>query len=151
MDYRTILIPLDGSELCQFAVEAALPIAKALRSRVVLCSAFDCAPERFGIYNDSSIPAEFKKEVRSHHEAALSKAHQRLLSEGVETATVVTEGAHPVELILERANKENADLIVMASHGRTGVPRFFMGSVTDGVLRQASCPVLVVRPPADTP
>ena len=145
MAYETILIPLDGSERWQIAVDAALPLAKAFHSKVILCSVFDWAPERFGIYQEFPSHAEFAKAVRSHHEAVLNRAHQRLLSEGVEATTVLKEG-QAAESIVERASQVSADLIVMASHARKGVPRFFLGSVTDGVLRQSPCPVLVVRP-----
>ncbi len=144
--YRTILIPLDGSKLCGLAVDAALPLAKAFGSRVVLCSAFDFAPERFGLYYELSVPEEFEREIRAHHEDTLNRAHERFVAEGVATTTVIEKG-DPVTSILGRARQEGADLIVMASHSRAAVPRFFLGSVTDRVLRQAPCPVLVVRPP----
>jgi nucleotide-binding universal stress UspA family protein len=57
----------------------------------------------------------------------------------------------PVTEILAFAESENIDLIVMASHGRTGLSRLLMGSIAEGVMRKAKCPVLIVKQPADVP
>jgi len=59
-----------------------------------------------------------------------------------------TKDGHPVSLIAEEVDRQGADLIVMGTHGRTGVPHMLLGSVAEGVVRNASCPVLTIRPDA---
>ncbi|GAB4254152.1 MULTISPECIES: universal stress protein [Deferrisoma] len=145
MKYDTILIPLDGSELCHFAVDAALPLARAFGSRVVLLSALDFNAGLFNIYYESYSPEDLTREIRRHLEAVLDRARDRLAQGGVKADTMLREG-DPAEVIVDTARRENADLIVMTSHGRKGARKLFLGSVTDAVLREGPCPVLVVRP-----
>jgi len=145
MRYEILLIPLDGSNLCHYAVDAAVPLAKAFQSRVVLLSALDFNAGLFNIYYESYSPEALAREIREHLQAVLQKAWDRLAAEGIHAETVIEEGEAP-QVILERARTEGADLIVMTSHGRKGAKRLFLGSVTEAVLRESPCPVLVVRP-----
>lgn len=83
--------------------------------------------------------SEMEKEQNSH----LDEVVKTLESSGVRARKIIAKGK-PVERILEIASRENINLIVMASNGRTGFRRWMMGSVTEGVLRRAECHILVV-------
>jgi len=67
---------------------------------------------------------------------------------GAATAVVIVRPSAVADIILDAARSGDADLIVMGTHGRTGVLRFFLGSIAEHVLRRAGCPVVTVRPPA---
>ncbi len=149
MEYKTILIPLDGSELCHDAIEAALPLAAAFGSRVVLLSVLDFNAGLFNIYYERFSPEDLAVEIRRHLDGVLEKASGRLAAGGVRAETAVEEG-EAAEVILGKAREIGADLIVMTTHGRSGAKRLFLGSVTDAVLRASPCPVLVVRPGGKT-
>jgi nucleotide-binding universal stress UspA family protein len=75
----------------------------------------------------------------------LSKLADKMNKSGMVVSRVVLEG-NPAETILDYAEKNGVDLIIMATHGRTGIPRFALGSVADKVVRSSSVPVRVVAP-----
>ena len=83
-------------------------------------------------------------QVRSNRETAAQDLVSRGRAAGVRVNFLIWEG-EPAEAIVDAARSEQVDLVVVGSHGRGGVGRFFIGSVSDHVVRHAHCPVLVVR------
>ncbi len=147
--FKRILIPLDGSEVAERSLDPAQRIARAYGSEVFLLRApeletmFIPAPDAFGGYGlqwpDQALErsreesADYLEEMAGQnalHELNL----QRLLVEGDPAAVIVDTAAH-----------EEVDLIVMSTHGYSGITRWVLGSVTEKVLRSATCPVLVIR------
>ena len=141
--YTRILVPLDGSELAERILPHVEAIAKATGAEVFLLRMTD---PRHG-----EIAAEAATEARKWLEADQSQATKylegvakRLQDAGITTKLEVLVGAPAVE-ILTAAEKENADLIAMMSHGATGFNHFDRGSVAEKVLKGSTRPVLLVR------
>src|SRR5919201_1177493 len=135
---RTILVPLDGSPLAEYALPYAERLADACSARLVLTRVLP-------VY--SSEPPQENLTSADEAWAYLERIAARLRAHGrhVETSAVWGE---PVEMILERVRATRADLVVMATHGRSGAGRWLYGSVADQVLRRALVPVLTVPPHA---
>ncbi len=124
---HTILLPLDGSPLAELALPYAERLARATDAHIVAVRAI--APP---------VPAALQAEVESYLETVAS----RLRDHGLSAETATPAGA-PGAAILQEARARGADMIVMSSHGRSGVGRWIYGSVADQVLRQAPVPVLL--------
>jgi nucleotide-binding universal stress UspA family protein len=129
---RTILLPLDGGRLSSAIVPPATEMATLFSSRVILLRVVE------------------PKDKRGRDDGTTSVAHLNRFSlalemRGLETVSMVRQGK-PAQKILEAARAHEADLIAMATHGRSGLSRLVSGSVTEKVLREAPCPMLVVRP-----
>ncbi len=148
--YKHILISSDGSEVGQNGVDHGLTLAKALGAQVTIIT----VTERFPIYADGltgayvmseSLMTEYTTSQQESANAILSAAKQAADRLGVPADTVHVPNAQPAEAIVEAAKSRNCSLIVMASHGRRGLGRLVLGSVTSEVLAHSPVPVLVVR------
>jgi nucleotide-binding universal stress UspA family protein len=136
---ETILLATDGSSASEPASEEAIDLAAQVQARLLVVS----------VLSASSRPTEASPEtaVADSRDSLTSKAQaivQRARAAGADATFLVWEG-EPGDAIVAAAHSENADLIVVGSHGRSGVSRFFIGSVSDYVVRHAHCPVMVVR------
>lgn len=127
---KTLLVPVDGSDLAEMVVPAALEFARLFDSRVVLLRVLE--PRRAG--------ASEREEAASHLEGVARSFTRK----GIDTSWAVETG-HPAEEIVRSAREHGADLIAMTTHGRSGLRRMVTGSVTEQVLRQAPTPLLVIR------
>ena len=138
-----ILVPLDFSAYADQALEYAMALAKALQARLLLLHVIHLTPMTMGDMFSSSLEAYFntmEPEAHKHMQASLARVHQ----EGLEGETSIVQGV-PFQIIIETAKDKNVDLIVMGTHGRTGLTHALMGSVAEKVVRMAPCPVLVTR------
>ena len=86
-----------------------------------------------------------EEEIRKHSEEQLNELVAKRIPDSIKAASVIKVGKPFIEII-EVAKSENADLIVISSHGRTGMDHVLFGSTADKVVRKAPCPVLTVRP-----
>ncbi len=142
--FKRILIPLDGSELAEAAVDPALAIAEPMGSEVVLFRVAQRIPrtqklaEMPDVYDD--VVAATYREAQEYLEAIQKKVAYDKVSIEYRPAS---EGI--ARQILSYATGKQVDLIVMSSHGRTGVDRWVHGSVTRKVLTGCTCSTLVVR------
>jgi nucleotide-binding universal stress UspA family protein len=146
--FKHILIPIDGSELSQKAVEEGLKLAKFANARV---TALVAEPE-FAVPTYSDIVAhaavtidEHQSQARSHAEAILGGVAKRAREAGVEFSGKFCEDDHPYAAIVREAGEGGCDLIVMASHGRHGLSALLYGSETHEVMAHSRIPVLVYR------
>ena len=154
--YKRVLVPLDGSTLSLQALPIALLVARSTGARIDLLSAYNALPEeiweevgrgmREGVAAkvDPAKLAELTANERTAAEAGLAKEAAALKDSGVTVGTIAAEG-DPADAINAEAAKEPDTLIVISTHGRSGVGRWVMGSVTDKVVREASHATLVVR------
>ncbi|MBI2321738.1 MAG: universal stress protein [Chloroflexi bacterium] len=143
--YTRILVPLDGSKLAEVALPHAVTLAKQSKGTVVLLRVTQpvtamVMPEAAYVDWDR-IQAEIEAEARAY----LADVSARLAAEGLAVQTQL-KTADPAEAIIETAKTGGADLIVMATHGRSGLGRWVLGSVADRVVRAATAPVLLIRP-----
>lgn len=143
--FKHILLPVDGSPTAARAVEKALAIAEAFKSAVTLIYVID--PYAFtGVGTDLSYgQAEYLSAATAEGNEALRQARQIFEARGIEASSAVVEGHAVYRAILDAAQAANADLVVMGSHGRHGLEKLILGSVTAQVLSHAHLPVLVVR------
>jgi nucleotide-binding universal stress UspA family protein len=137
-----ILAPTDLSELSRVGLEYALELARGWGAEVTVYHLANAA--ELASYKASSMEDLLSKH-RQILEQFLSDSFAELLPL-VEVRQKVEIGS-PATSILEEAEREGSDLIVMSTHGRTGLAHMLMGSVTEQVVRNASCPVFSIHPP----
>ncbi len=140
---RKILLPTDFSSNAEPALELAIELAQRFGARLLLLHAY-IAPLYLGPWCDSYlVPEEAVENLRREAERGLSQLQQRVEEAGVPVETIAMEG-FAREVISEVARRQEVDLIVMGTHGRTGFHRLALGSVAERVVRVAPCPVLTV-------
>lgn len=146
--YRHILIPTDGSELAERAVEAGIELARLTRARV---TAFIAVPE-YKVPSHGEIVSrtvfpydEHKRRSKEKADAVLERIAARARAAGVDCDTDFAPSDRPYEAIIEAARKHGCDLIFMASHGRRGLSALVHGSETLGVLTHSTIPTMVYR------
>ncbi len=144
--YKCILIPTDGSEFCERAIQHGMALAKLLQAKVVGVTVTQ--PLHTGTPR-SMIPAHLASVIHAEtvREATekLSVIEQAGKAAGVATEMVRESDDHAWEGIVNTAMAKGCDLIVMASHARRGVSALILGSQTQKVLAHSTVPVLVVR------
>ncbi|MGH9358235.1 MAG: universal stress protein [Terriglobia bacterium] len=140
-----ILCPVDFSEVSKKAFEYAVSLAQRYKAKLYVQHSI----EPVTVFSYESFPgwSEMYEILKSGAETSMSELMSLPGSQAVHPEPSILVGT-PSESILNFAEKKSIDLIVMGSHGRRGMDRFVMGSVTDRVLRKAKCPVLAVRKPA---
>jgi nucleotide-binding universal stress UspA family protein len=139
--YERILVPTDGSSGVTVALAEALDIAELSGGTVHALYVVDTR-------DYSRLPettwVDLESGLADRGERALAAVSEQAKARGVSVETTVDRGA-PHERILAHAAEHDVDLLVMGTHGRTGVHRFLLGSVTEKVVRSADVPVLTVR------
>jgi len=143
--FEHILVPVDGSPTASQAIDKALGIAQAFKSAVTLIYVID--PYAFtGVGTDFSYGQnEYLSAATAEGQQALEAARQLFEAHGVAASGSVVEGTAVYQAILDTAESLGADLVVMGSHGRRGLEKLVLGSVTAQVLSHAHLSVLVVR------
>jgi nucleotide-binding universal stress UspA family protein len=148
---KKIIVPIDGSEHSDRAMCYALDLAEKYSAEVKLLSVAQPVVAMGQVYLTQPMMSPtsttlYVKEIEVAHEKMLEEA----LKKAEETKPTIKLSKHlvngrPADTIVEIASKENFDLIVMGSRGTGGIKEFFLGSVSDRVADQASCPVLLVK------
>lgn len=132
--YKHILIPTDGSERSNRAILAGIQLAKELNAKVT------------GLFvSESSYVPAVDSGLKPLAEAALAHFSERAEEAGVTSFCVSVVGDSPQDAIVHLAAERGCDLIVMGTHGRSRVGKFFLGSVAASVLSNAEVPVLLYR------
>lgn len=140
---KQILVPVDFSTFSGRALRHALPLAQRFGAGIVLLHVIELFPIDYmvGTSSDSITGVEGRRRAKED----LAKLGAKILeSSGVHYRSVVRAGK-PYREIVKAARELDADLIVLSTHGRTGLDRFYLGSTAERVVRHAACPVLVVR------
>lgn len=143
--YRKVLVPLDGSEVA----ECALPHMEAIASgcnvvEVVLLRVIGPLPLAGDYVISGGDRVRLESEHRSAAQSYLEQLMKRLGGGGASVHTDIVEG-EAAESIVDYTSKHGVDLIIMATHGRSGIGRWALGSVADRVVRHSGVPVLIVR------
>jgi len=144
--FKKILIPLDGSAQAENALGPGLSLAAAVGAEVILLRVpvHKEAPSMAAAVFDFLRPELTREEVRLQAERYLKSVRQMQMGVDVPLKLLV-QGENAASTIVDVAAAEEADLIVISTHGRTGLKRWFLGSVTEKVVRTADRPLLVVR------
>ena len=142
---RRILVPLDGSPFSERALTLAVPLAQAREASLVLTLAAPLPPRVTELDGMGTRDPEADRDVREHLRQTLERVARRVATrDGLTTATQFREGPILDEL-MAAIDDADAELVVMTTHGRGGLSRLWLGSVTDGLLRRCRVPVLVTR------
>ncbi len=147
--YKKILAPLDGSELSECTLEHLKAVATGCQvPEVVLLSIVEPFHQAYELAEDwRTVRRDAEEKAFAYANDYLSKVADSLKKEGIAAEAIIVLGKAADE-ILDYAKKRKVDLIVMSTHGRSGVSRWVLGSVADKVLRQSAVPVLIVPPAA---
>ena len=143
--FKHILVPIDGSATATFAVAKAAELAKTLGSKVTVVYVIDPYPFT-GVGADFAYgQTQYLSAATAEANAVLDAAKSTMQAAGVVVDAALSEGHAVHQGILDTLKSTGADLIVMGSHGRRGLEKLMLGSVTQRVLGAVHVPVLVVR------
>lgn len=143
MATQRFLVPIDFSEHAEQALDYAIALADKLRARLTLLHVIHDMPIGAGDMA-SALPYEYMQEIEAGVQQSMEELLDRARNAGVEGEIVIVHGV-PFQAILDATADRHVDLIIMGTHGRTGLRHALMGSVAEKVVRLASCPVLVTR------
>ena len=141
--FRHILVPVDGSDCSLQALDTAAAFAKEQGAVLSICTVVDPAKAAAMAFGEAAMTSAALDALDEEGRMLVEDAAARIRPIWPADTTVL-DGA-PVENIVEHAKASGVDLIVIGSHGRSGLPRLLLGSVAEGVIRNAASPVLVVR------
>lgn len=146
-----ILVPIDGSEQSNHALEYALDIAEKYSAKIVLLNVIEPVVFTFPIFltTPTVIPPD-----QIEYQNAIQKKHKKMLDQSFRMVKKLKPSlmiekrqctGRPADEIVRISSEENLDLIIMGSRGLGGIKQFFLGSVSDRVADEAKCPVLLVK------
>jgi nucleotide-binding universal stress UspA family protein len=141
--YRHILIPTDGSEPAERGVAHGLALAKSLGAKVSVIFVVEPFSEMSGRFLE--VVARYAELRKEQATSVLDRAANAAKEAGLSCETIRVENEQPHQAIIAAAEDKGCDLIVMSSHGRSGLSVLLVGSVTNKVLTQAKTPVLVCQ------
>ena len=150
--YQKIMVPLDGSELAECVLAHAEAIAKGCQTPIELVRVVEPIelPTRGGLALTSDDLRQIELQAKHEAEVYLEEVTNRLSHTGLNIKSKVITGK-PADSLIDYARSSHADLIIMATHGRSGISRWIWGSVAQRIISSSSIPVLLVRPPGCVP
>jgi len=143
MIFKNILVPYDGTSFSNRAFQKALDIAKKDNSKITIFTVIE--GEYSAIMGYSKINPQVIKKQQSAAKKYIYKLESSAKNSGVSITVKIKQGTKIVKEILDFAKSKKFNLIVMGSHGRTGINKLILGSVSNGVVQQAKCSVMVVK------
>lgn len=148
MDIRHILAPTDFSDYSKDAIRYALELAQTFGAKLSLLHVVELPPYPIEGFVPSTMGADLLNDLERQASAELAQVLPQAQEAKIEVTRSVVIGS-PFQKIIETAEAEHVDLIVMATHSRTGLSHLIIGSVAERAVRTAPCPVLTIRPPAE--
>jgi universal stress protein A len=149
MASQRFLVPIDFSESADQALEYAINLAGKLEARLTLLHVIQSVPLG-GVDMGVTLPYTYLQDLEAEIMQSMETCLARVTAVGLEGDIVVVHGV-PFHEIVETAKTQKVDLIVMGTHGRSGLQHVLLGSVAEKVVRLAPCPVLVARQPTIVP
>jgi nucleotide-binding universal stress UspA family protein len=144
--YQHILVAVDESPMAYAAVEQALSLAKALNSQVTVMSVIAIDPfVGVDFYKVAPAITDYFMQAEKNAKERLEDIKNSFVRDGIEVNTKLIHGVSPSQGIIQVADEVSADLVIMGSHGRTGIQKVMLGSVAQNVLTQSPIPVLIVK------
>lgn len=148
--YIRILVPLDGSRLSEQVIPYVLPLAEKLNAHVQLLRVIEPVDPGLADPAQGRFLDQIATSMRTQAEDSLGKIRSGFTAAGVDVSAAACEGS-PASSIITEANNDPAALIAMSTHGRSGIARWVLGSVTDKVMHSVQNPLLIVRSEASDP
>jgi nucleotide-binding universal stress UspA family protein len=143
MTAQRFLVPTDFSPCADQALTEAIDLAHAVGAHITLLHVMQLMPLTVG-----EVPPEYFNDyleaIETEAERQLQASLNRIYQAGLQADSVIAQGI-PFQTIIDMAGEKKADLIILGTHGRTGLPHVLIGSVAEKVVRLAPCPVLVAR------
>lgn len=144
--YKKIVVPLDGSGWAKRAVPHAVDIARSNNAELILLHVFKPPAaeyaDQLALSGQESQIDQFREQMKQY----LIGIRTELRDENVNVRVQWMEGAGVANLICDYVNEEDIDLVVMSTHGRSGIAQLLFGSITDKVIHGVKVPVLLVHP-----
>lgn len=144
MLFQNILVPYDLSKPANHAFKIALDMAKKYNSKITVLTSVE-GDSWHHVYYDSRADNELIKKQKKAATAYISKLENLAKKANVPFKSQIIKSTSTVKTIVAFAKSRKHDLIVMGSHGRTGIDKLLLGSVANGVVQKSSCPVLIVK------
>ena len=143
--YETILVPLDGSKRAEDILPHVEELSKSSSAKIIFLQVIESAPPAVGPeVADLEIYQKMLNQLSEASKTYLAELQDAFSKKRIDSDSCVTHGSI-VEQIIKTADREGADLIAIASHGRTGLSRVFYGSVAAGILHRIDRPLLIIR------
>jgi len=146
--FKKILFPTDFSVASDYAMSYAISMAKRYKAKFFLLHVVDTTYDISGFYIPHISAEKLMQEMEDAAEKKLTNIRSAI-SRRIKTCEIVVKSGIPHKEILKFAKDKSIDMIIMGTHGKAGLDHLLFGSTTERVLRQASCPVLTIRPPKD--
>ena len=143
--FESILVGTDGSDAAGAAVDRAVRMAAALNARLQIVSAYEPVPERRLRIERVHVPTDVQVNMRGEVLALLDAARREAEAAGVTRVETFARVGDAADAILDVAEEQGSDLIVVGNKGMAGATRFLLGSVPNKVSHHAPCSVLIVR------
>jgi len=143
IEVNTILVPIDFSDNALSVVEWGTHLAQEHESKLILFHAYHL-PVEFQQLEGAYLPPDFWANVKAEAQQSLGRFESELRAKGMDVEAVVQEG-YAATAIVEAAKEFDADLIVIGTHGLSGVRHMLLGSIAERVVQKAPCPVLTVK------
>jgi nucleotide-binding universal stress UspA family protein len=141
--FKSILCPMDGSQCAVKALDVAAQLAAEQKAKLTICTVVDPSRAAAMAFGDPAMSAACFEALEDEGNTLVADALERV--KNMTNSEVICLDGQPVEQIVEYAGAKGCDLIVMGSHGRSGLRRALLGSVAEGVLHKAHAPVMVIR------
>jgi nucleotide-binding universal stress UspA family protein len=148
MIVQHVLVPIDFSATADRALAYAIALAQQLHARLTLLHVLDLTPVTMEEMT-AGVVATYLDDLETDAQHLLQSSLERVRHAGLQGESLLVQGT-PTQTIVDTAGEQGVDLIIMGTHGRTGLAHVFLGSVAEHVVRQGPCPVLVVRRAPDT-
>jgi nucleotide-binding universal stress UspA family protein len=150
---KRVIVPLDGSELAESVLPTVADVVKRLKLEMILVRAFNVPPSLYaGSSTERRSYEEIEKDLKGLQKQFKTEAHdylqkkaEELKSAGLNDVTVVSPEGNSADQIITLAQETPDSFVAMCTHGRSGVRRWVLGSVTENVVRHSDKPVLVIR------
>ncbi|MGA1791905.1 MAG: universal stress protein [bacterium] len=146
LSIKKILLPTDGSEHSFEALRYASSFARQFNITICILTVIEIHHSIYDVYADEIALDIQESKIATLVNQRLDEIEQKAKEYGIKNIEKVTRFGSPYQEIVNVAKERDVDLIVIATHGRSGIAHFLVGSVTEKVIRTAPCPVLVVRP-----
>ncbi|MBC8431827.1 MAG: universal stress protein [Desulfobacterales bacterium] len=143
--YKNILVPVDGSKRAEAILPHVENLARCFHTKVIFLIVEE--PALMLEYDEVIDMSKYQKErsqKKKHIKAYLASLKADFYTKGIEAETLIGRGP-VVKAIIDAAQRENSELVAMASHGHSGLPRTFYGSIAAGVLQRIDRPLLLIR------
>ena len=148
MIVQHVLVPIDFSATADRALAYAIALGQQLQARLTLLHVLDLTPVTMDEM-PLGMTATYLDDLETDAQHLLQASRERVQRAGLQAESLLVQGT-PTQTIIDTAGEQGVDLIIMGTHGRTGLAHVFLGSVAEHVVRQGPCPVLVVRRAPDT-